>query len=86
MTKKETKKKETKAKKIKTKQNKNKKNVFKSIKEYFKGVIKELKRIKWTSGKELISSSITSVIFIAFFGVYFAGIELLVSLLRSLGN
>lgn len=65
---------------------KEKKNIFKSISKYFKGVFKELKRIRWTSGKELISSSITSVIFIAFFALYFAGIELLVSLLRSLGN
>ena len=60
--------------------------IFTKISKYFKGVFKELKRIRWTSGKELLSSSVTSVIFIAFFALYFTGIELLVSLLRSIGK
>ena len=63
-----------------------KENIFNKISKYFKGVFKELKRIRWTNGKDLISSSITSVIFIAFFALYFTGIELLVSLLRSIGK
>lgn len=63
-----------------------KESIFTKISKYFKGVFKELKRIRWTSGKELVSSSITSVIFIAFFAIYFTGIELLVSLLRSIGK
>ena len=63
-----------------------KESIFTKISKYFKGVFKELKRIRWTSGKELVSSSITSVIFIAFFAMYFTGIELLVSLLRSIGK
>lgn len=88
---KDTKKIKTQSKKAKTKvvskqTKKAKKNVFSIIKDYFKGVFKELKKIRWTSPKDLLTSSITSVIFIAFFALYFAGIELLVSLLRSLGN
>lgn len=63
-----------------------KESIFTKISKYFKGVFKELKRIRWTSGKELLSSSVTSVIFIAFFALYFTGIELLVSLLRSIGK
>lgn len=63
-----------------------KESIFTKISKYFKGVFKELKRIRWTNGKELLSSSITSVIFIAFFALYFTGIELLVSLLRSIGK
>lgn len=63
-----------------------KENIFNKISKYFKGVFKELKRIRWTNGKDLISSSIMSVIFIAFFALYFTGIELLVSLLRSIGK
>ena len=63
-----------------------KESIFNKISKYFKGVFKELKRIRWTSGKELLSSSVTSVIFIAFFALYFTGIELLVSLLRSIGK
>lgn len=79
---KKTKKTSKKAKKTTSK----KESVFTKISKYFKGVFKELKRIRWTNGKELLSSSITSVIFIAFFALYFTGIELLVSLLRSIGK
>lgn len=79
---KDTNKKGNKAKKTTSK----KESIFTKISKYFKGVFKELKRIRWTSGKELLSSSITSVIFIAFFALYFTGIELLVSLLRSIGK
>lgn len=79
---KDTSKKANKAKKTTSK----KESIFNKISKYFKGVFKELKRIRWTSGKELLSSSITSVIFIAFFALYFTGIELLVSLLRSIGK
>ena len=77
-----TNKKANKAKKTTSK----KESIFNKISKYFKGVFKELKRIRWTSGKELLSSSVTSVIFIAFFALYFTGIELLVSLLRSIGK
>ncbi len=79
---KDTNKKGNKAKKTTSK----KESIFNKISKYFKGVFKELKRIRWTSGKELLSSSVTSVIFIAFFALYFTGIELLVSLLRSIGK
>mgnify|MGYP000348620547 FL=1 len=79
---KDTNKKANKAKKTTSK----KESIFNKISKYFKGVFKELKRIRWTSGKELLSSSVTSVIFIAFFALYFTGIELLVSLLRSIGK
>lgn len=79
---KDTNKKANKAKKTTSK----KESIFNKISKYFKGVFKELKRIRWTSGKELLSSSVTSVIFIAFFALYFTGIELLVSLLRSIGR
>ena len=79
---KDTNKKANKAKKTTSK----KESIFNKISKYFKGVFKESKRIRWTSGKELLSSSVTSVIFIAFFALYFTGIELLVSLLRSIGK
>ena len=79
---KDTNKKANKAKKTTSK----KESIFTKISKSFKGVFKELKRIRWTSGKELLSSSVTSVIFIAFFALYFTGIELLVSLLRSIGK
>ncbi len=51
--------------------------------EYFRGVKKEISRIKWTSKKELIKYSVSTVLFMLFFGVFFYVIDLLVALLRS---
>ena len=49
------------------KERKNKGNIFSSIGRYFRGVAKETKRIKWTSGKELVKYSIAAVVFVLFF-------------------
>ena len=39
------------------------KKIFKSISKYFKGVKKETSRIRWTSSKDLVKYSITTVTF-----------------------
>ena len=57
--------------KIKPKEKKKRENIFKAIGKYFRGVGKEAKRIKWTSGKELIKYSIAAIVFVLFFGIYF---------------
>ena len=72
-------------KKIK-KEKKKRENVFKVIKRYFLGVGKEIKRIKWTSGSELVKYSIASVVLIVFFGLYFYGINWIALLVRSLAK
>lgn len=59
------------------------KKIFKSIAKYFKGVKKEIGRIRWTSGKDLAKYSVTAVSFMLFLGIYFYVIELLTSLIRS---
>ena len=59
------------------------KKILNAIAKYFKGANKELKRIRWTSGKELAKYSLTAVLFMLFLGVYFYAIDMLVSLLRS---
>ncbi len=59
------------------------KNIFKSITRYFKGVKKEISRIRWTTPKDLLKYSITAVSFMIFLGAYFYVIDLLVSLIRS---
>lgn len=59
------------------------KKILNAIKKYFKGVSKEVKRIRWTTGKELVKYSITTVAFMLCLGVYFYAIDMLVSLLRS---
>ena len=59
------------------------KKALNSAAKYFKGVKKELKRIRWTTGKELVKYSLTAVSFMVFLGLYFYTIDILVSLLRS---
>ena len=68
------------------KDKKNKVNIFKSIVRYFKGVGKEIKRIKWTSAKELVKYSIAAIVFVLFFGLYFYAIDWLALLVRSLAK
>ena len=58
-------------------------NIFKRIGKYFKGVYKETKRIKWTTGKELVKYSIAAVGFVVFFGLYFRAIDWVAILIRS---
>lgn len=68
------------------KEKKERVNVFKAITKYFKGVGKEIKRIKWTSGKDLVKYSIAAVVFVIFFGIYFYGIDWIALLVRSLAK
>lgn len=56
---------------------------MKKIVDYFKGVKKEVSRIKWTSKKDLLKYSVASIVFVIFFGVFFYVIDLLVAVLRS---
>ena len=72
--------------KKKKKEKKKRENIFKVIKRYFVGVGKEIKRIRWTSGKELVKYSIASIILIIFFGLYFYGINWIALLVRSLAK
>lgn len=73
-------------KKSSKKEKKKKGNIFKSISRYFKGVVTETKRIKWTTMKELVKYSIAAVAFVMFFGIYFYGIDWIALLVRSLAN
>ncbi len=70
----------------KKKEKKKRVNVFKAIKRYFVGVVKEIKRIKWTTGKELVKYSIASILLIIFFGLYFYAINWIALIVRSLAK
>ena len=59
------------------------KKIFGSIAKYFKGVKKEVSRIRWVSLKDLTRYSLASVVFVLFFGLFFYGVDMLISLLRS---
>lgn len=82
---KETKKSKKDIKEVKkdTKTKEKKKGLFSKIAGYFKGVKKEISRIRWTKGKELLKYSIAAVVFILFFCIFFYVIDMLVALLRS---
>ena len=53
------------------------------IVDYFRGVKKEVARIKWTSKKDLLKYAVSTISFMIFFGVFFYLIDMLVALLRS---
>ncbi len=59
------------------------KKIFHSIGKYFKGVKKEISRIRWTTGKELLKYSLSTVTFMLVLGLYFYAIDMLISLIRS---
>ncbi len=59
------------------------KKLFKKITKYFKGVKKEIGRIRWSRGKELGKYSLATITFMLFFGIYFYAIDLIVALIRS---
>ena len=61
-----------------------KENIFKRAAKYFKGVGKEIKRIRWTDRKDLVKYSICTLAFVVFFGLYFYAIDWLALLIRSL--
>lgn len=63
-----------------------KENIFKRITKYFKGVGKEFKRIRWTTGKDLFKYSVATLVFVLFFGIYFYGIDWIVLVVRSLAK
>ena len=71
-------------KKTEKKEKKKKGNIFKRIARYFKGVAKEIGRIKWTTGKDLVKYSIAAIMFVVFFGLYFYAIDWFAILIRSL--
>ena len=73
--------------KNKVKEEKEKKgNIFRRIGRYFRGVVKEIGRIRWTSGKDLFKYSVAAIAFVIFFGVYFYAIDWIALLVRSLAN
>ena len=63
-----------------------KENVFKRIAKYFKGVFKEIKRIRWTDRRDLFKYTLCTLMFLIFLGVYFHAIDWIVLLIRELAK
>lgn len=60
------------------------KKIFDAISKYFRGVKKEVGRIRWTTKNDLLKYSISTIVIMICFGLFFYGIDILVSLIRSL--
>ena len=45
---------------------------------------KELDRIRWCKGKELVKNAIVTIIFVIFFALFFTAIEYLVTLIMRI--
>lgn len=54
------------------------------IKKFISDMKKELDRIRWCKGKELIKNAIVTIIFIIFFALFFTAIEYIVSLIMNI--
>lgn len=59
---------------------------MKKISNFFSGIKKEMQKVKWPTKKEMIKYSITTIIFIIFFGVFFFCLDVLFAYLKSLVN
>ena len=51
---------------------------------YFKQIKGELKKVKWPTKKELIKYTISTLVFVIFFALFFYGIETLFAFVKGL--
>ena len=59
---------------------------MKKIRDFFKEVRKEVKKVKWPTKKDMFKYSVTTIIFIVFFAVFFAVMDIIISYVRTLVN
>lgn len=52
---------------------------MKKIAKFLLGVKKEMKKVKWPDKKEMITYSIATISFILVFGIFFGGLDLILS-------
>ena len=57
-----------------------------NIKNFFIGVKKEAKRTHWPKGKSMVKNSVICITMIAFFGLFFYGMDVLFAFLRGLAS
>ncbi len=55
---------------------------MKKIARFFVSVKKEMKKVKWPSKKEMITYSTATIVFILVFGLFFAGLDFIISGLK----
>ena len=57
---------------------------MKKIKKFLKGVRKEGKTVRWPDGKGLVKYSCIIIVMLAFFGLFFYGLDALFALIRGI--
>ncbi len=55
---------------------------MKKIARFFVSVKKEMKKVKWPSKKEMVTYSTATILFILIFGLFFAGLDFIISGLK----
>jgi preprotein translocase subunit SecE len=58
---------------------------MKKIKGFFLDVKKEISKVKWPSKKDMVKYSITTITFVAFFALFFLGLDLINAYIRTIG-
>ena len=53
------------------------------LKNWFKGVISEFKKVRWPNKKEMIKYSIATITFIIFFALFFYLIEVIIYFIKQ---
>ena len=69
-------------KKVKSKPAKNEKKVVKE--NFFKGVMLEIKKVRWPNKKEMVKYSIATITFVIFFALYFGLIEVVMYFIETM--
>jgi preprotein translocase subunit SecE len=54
-------------------------NIFDKSTRFFQNVVKEMKKVSWPTGRQLVSYTITVLVTVAFVAVYFALVDLGIS-------
>lgn len=57
---------------------------MKKIIKFFKGVKKEISRVRWPNKKEMVKYSIATILFILFFALFFYLFDTIVAILIEL--
>ena len=57
---------------------------MRKIKEFISDMKKELDRIRWCKGKELLKNVIITLVFIVFFALFFVALECIISLIKTI--
>ena len=57
---------------------------MRKIKEFISDMKKELDRIRWCKGKELIKNVIITLVFIVLFALFFIALECIISLIKTI--